>query len=51
VERALAGDVGRVRRDCASLERRVFALAYGILGREEEARDATQETFIAPFVI
>jgi len=30
-------------------ERRIFALAYGMLGREEEARDATQETFLAAF--
>jgi RNA polymerase sigma-70 factor, ECF subfamily len=30
-------------------ERRIFALTYGILGREEDARDATQETFIAAF--
>ena len=26
-----------------------FALAYGMLGREEDARDATQETFLAAF--
>jgi len=30
-------------------ERRIFALTYGMLGREEDARDATQETFIAAF--
>ena len=30
-------------------ERRIFALAYGMLGREEDARDATQETFLAAF--
>jgi len=30
-------------------ERRIFALTYGMLGREEDARDATQETFLAAF--
>jgi len=30
-------------------ERRIFALAFGMLGREEDARDATQETFLAAF--
>jgi RNA polymerase sigma-70 factor (ECF subfamily) len=30
-------------------ERRIFALAFGMLGREEDARDVTQETFLAAF--
>lgn len=30
-------------------ERKIFALCYGMLGREEEARDAMQETFIAAY--
>lgn len=30
-------------------ERKIFALCYGILNREDEARDAAQETFIAAF--
>ena len=30
-------------------ERRIFALAYGILGSAEDARDATQETFFAAY--
>jgi RNA polymerase sigma-70 factor (ECF subfamily) len=30
-------------------ERRIFALSFGMLGREEDARDATQETFLAAF--
>ena len=30
-------------------ERRIFALTFGMLGREEDARDATQETFLAAF--
>jgi RNA polymerase sigma-70 factor (ECF subfamily) len=30
-------------------ERKIFALCFGMLAREEEARDAAQETFIAAF--
>jgi RNA polymerase sigma-70 factor (ECF subfamily) len=49
VERALAGDADAFGEIVRRWERRIYALAYGILGREEEARDATQETFIAAF--
>jgi RNA polymerase sigma-70 factor, ECF subfamily len=30
-------------------ERKIFALCFGMLSREDEARDATQETFIAAY--
>ncbi len=30
-------------------ERKIFALCYGMLNREDEAKDAVQETFIAAF--
>jgi RNA polymerase sigma-70 factor, ECF subfamily len=30
-------------------DRKIFALCFGMLGREDEARDATQETFIAAY--
>jgi RNA polymerase sigma-70 factor (ECF subfamily) len=30
-------------------ERKIFALCFGMLGREEDARDAAQETFIAAY--
>jgi RNA polymerase sigma-70 factor (ECF subfamily) len=30
-------------------ERKIYALAYGILGSREDARDASQETFIAAY--
>src|SRR3954470_15027342 len=46
VERALTGDAEAFGEIVKRWERRIFALAYGILGREEDARDATQETFI-----
>jgi len=49
VERALTGDVEAFGEIVRRWERRIFALAYGMLGREEEARDATQETFLAAF--
>ena len=49
VERALAGDGEAFGEIVRRWERRIFALAYGILGREEDARDAAQETFIAAY--
>ena len=49
VERALSGDADAFGEIVRRWERRIYALAYGILGREDEARDATQETFIAAF--
>lgn len=49
VERALAGDAEAFGEIARRWERRIFALAYGMLGREEEARDATQETFLSAF--
>src|SRR3954451_24455447 len=49
VERALTGDAEAFGEIVRRWERRIFALAYGMLGREEDARDATQETFLAAF--
>ncbi len=49
VERALTGDAEAFGEIVQRWERRIFALAYGMLGREEDARDATQETFLAAF--
>jgi RNA polymerase sigma-70 factor, ECF subfamily len=49
VERALAGDADAFGEIVRRWERRIFALAFGMLGREEEARDATQETFLSAF--
>lgn len=49
VERALTGDAEAFGEIVRRWERRIFALTYGMLGREEDARDATQETFIAAF--
>ena len=49
VERALSGDPDAFGEIVRRWERRIFALAFGMLGREEDARDATQETFLAAF--
>ncbi|HEX8351699.1 MAG TPA: sigma-70 family RNA polymerase sigma factor, partial [Pyrinomonadaceae bacterium] len=49
VERALAGDVDAFGEVVRRWERKIYALAYGILGSVEDARDASQETFIAAY--
>jgi RNA polymerase sigma-70 factor (ECF subfamily) len=49
VERALTGDAEAFGEIVQRWERRIFALSFGMLGREEDARDATQETFLAAF--
>ena len=49
VERALGGDADAFGELVLRWERRIYALAFGMLGREEDARDATQETFLAAF--
>src|ERR687884_315957 len=49
LERARIGDHEAFGELVRRWERRIYALTYGILGREEDARDATQETFIAAY--
>jgi RNA polymerase sigma-70 factor (ECF subfamily) len=49
VERALAGDPEAFGEIVRRWERRIFALSFGMLGSAEDARDATQETFMAAF--
>ena len=49
VERALGGDPDAFGEIVRRWERKIFALAYGMLGSAEDARDATQETFVAAF--
>lgn len=49
VERARVGDREAFGEIVRRWERKIFALAYGILGSPEDARDATQETFIAAY--
>ncbi len=49
VKQALAGDAEAFGEIVRRWERRIFALSCGILGSPEEAREATQETFLAAF--
>ena len=49
VERALAGDADAFGELVRRWERPIFALSFGLLGSAEDARDATQETFLAAF--
>lgn len=49
MERALAGDGDAFGEVVRRWERRIYALSYGILGSVEDARDASQETFIAAY--
>src|SRR6187200_52350 len=49
VERAQAGDLESFNQLVSRWERPIFALAYRTLGREEDARDITQETFLRAF--
>src|SRR5215211_869102 len=49
VERALAGEAEAFGEIVRRWERRIYALACGMLDCAEEARDATQETFLSAF--
>jgi RNA polymerase sigma-70 factor (ECF subfamily) len=49
VRLAAAGDERAFAELVRRHERRVFNLAYRLLGREEDARDAAQETFVSCF--
>ncbi len=49
VKLALSGDADAFGEIVRRWERKIFALTYGMLGREEDARDATQDTFLAAF--
>jgi RNA polymerase sigma-70 factor, ECF subfamily len=49
VERAIAGDGDAFGEVVRRWERKIYALAYGLTGSAEDARDAAQETFVAAF--
>ncbi|MFN6964786.1 MAG: RNA polymerase sigma factor [Pyrinomonadaceae bacterium] len=49
VELSLEGDADAFGEVVRRWERKIFALCFGMLGREEDARDAAQETFIAAY--
>ena len=49
VARAITGDSESFNQLVRRWERQIYALAYRVLGREEEARDVCQETFLRAF--
>lgn len=49
VELAVSKDAEAFGEIVRRWERKIFALCFGMLAREDEARDAAQETFIAAF--
>jgi RNA polymerase sigma-70 factor, ECF subfamily len=46
---SMGGDVESFNQLVLRWERPIFALAYRVIGREEEARDVVQETFLRAF--
>ena len=49
VARSIRGDVESFNQLVLRWERPIFALAYRTIGREEDARDVCQETFLRAF--
>ncbi len=49
VELAVSKDSDAFGEIVKRWERKIFALCFGMLGREDDARDAAQETFIAAY--
>lgn len=49
VQRSIGGDLDSFNQLVLRWERPIYALAYRVLGREEDARDVTQEAFLRAF--
>jgi len=49
VARAVAADADAFAEIIRRWDRKIFALCFGMLGREDEARDAAQETFVSAY--
>ena len=49
VARSISGDVDSFNQLVLRWERPIYALAFRVIGREEEARDVVQETFLRAF--
>jgi len=49
VARSIGGDLDSFNQLVLRWERPIYALAYRVIGREEEARDVAQETFLRAF--
>jgi RNA polymerase sigma-70 factor, ECF subfamily len=49
VERAVSSDADAFAEIVRRWDRKIFALCFGMMGREEDARDAVQETFVSAY--
>ena len=49
VARSMGGDMDSFNQLILRWERPIYALAYRVIGREEDARDVCQETFLRAF--
>ena len=49
VTRSMGGDSDSFNQLILRWERPIYSLAYRVLGREEDARDVCQETFLRAF--
>lgn len=49
VARSMGGDIDSFNQLVLRWERPIYALAYRVIGREEDARDVAQETFLRAF--
>ena len=49
VARSMAGDAESFNQLVLRWERPIYALAYRVIGRDEDARDVCQETFLRAF--
>ena len=49
VDRSMGGDLDSFNQLVLRWERPIYALAYRVIGREEDARDVAQETFLRAF--
>lgn len=49
VARSVSGDMDSFNQLILRWERPIYALAYRVIGREEDARDVVQETFLRAF--
>jgi RNA polymerase sigma-70 factor, ECF subfamily len=49
VARSMGGDLDSFNQLVVRWERPIYALAYRVIGREEDARDVCQETFLRAF--
>src|SRR5262244_3945987 len=49
VSRSIGGDADSFNQLVLRWERPIYALAYRVIGREEDARDVCQETFLRAF--